>query len=249
MGSDWAGKCQFVMKITIINPDYGVTEEQRNARCKLLQKFVGPDVELSMLSLRGTRVEINSMCEAALAGPEIINLAVQAERNGADAVVLYCFSDPVIEACRERLAIPVVGGAQAACLFLPVIARQGVVVLANAERIPEKKLFLARTGLAPERIQNVEAIEKSGLDGWEQREQVFAELLKTGRRLIEDQQAQCLVLGCLAYLGLAPRLSDELGIPVIDPAAAAVSQAEALVRQGLRTSKKAYPVPAVWRNG
>ena len=52
-----------------------------------------------------------------------------------------------------------------------------------------------------------------------------------------------LSMGCLSFLGLAEPLSRELGIPVIDPAIGAVSLAESLVRQGLATSKVAYPKP------
>ena len=37
------------MKIRIINPDYGVGEKNMTQRCRILQQFVGPDVELSMV--------------------------------------------------------------------------------------------------------------------------------------------------------------------------------------------------------
>ena len=37
--------------------------------------------------------------------------------------------------------------------------------------------------------------------------------------------------------GQARRLSEVLGVPVIDGVAAAVGQAESLIRQGLRTSR------------
>ena len=76
------------MKIRIINPDYGVGEEAMAQRCSILQQFVGPDVELSMVCLTQTKVEIDSAADVVMAGPEILELAKQAEQDGCDAVVL-----------------------------------------------------------------------------------------------------------------------------------------------------------------
>lgn len=112
------------MKIFIINPDFGVTPEQMAARCHLLSVHVGPDVELHMECLVENHIEIDSALDAALAAPEIIKMAVRAESEGYDAVVLYCFSDPAVDACREVVSIPVVGGGQASCLLAPLVGRQ-----------------------------------------------------------------------------------------------------------------------------
>lgn len=109
------------MKIFIINPDFGVTPEQMAARCHLLSVHVGPDVELHMECLVENHIEIDSALDAA---PEIIKMAVRAESEGYDAVVLYCFSDPAVDACREVVSIPVVGGGQASCLLAPLVGRQ-----------------------------------------------------------------------------------------------------------------------------
>jgi Asp/Glu/hydantoin racemase len=43
---------------------------------------------------------------------------------------------------------------------------------------------------------------------------------------------------------LTPRLIRELGVPVIDPAVAALKLAETYVQMGLRTSKLAYEPPS-----
>ncbi len=47
----------------------------------------------------------------------------------------------------------------------------------------------------------------------------------------------------MAFLGVAEELSDELGVPVLNPARTALKTAEALVANGLTHSKKAFPVP------
>jgi allantoin racemase len=228
------------MEIRIINPDYGVTPKEKEDRCHVLQDYVGPDVKLSMVSPERTHVEIDSQTDIVLAGPELLELAKAAEQDHCDAVVLYCFSDPIVSACRENLSIPVVGGAQASLLLVPQIARHVGILLADKARIPEKKLWLSTLGLAPERISCISAIDFGGKSIWDHREEAFQELLRSGKELQEQANVECLILGCLSFLGMAGRLSDELGIPVIDAAVAAVSTAESLVRQGLKTSRVSY---------
>ena len=53
---------------------------------------------------------------------------------------------------------------------------------------------------------------------------------------------EAIVLGCLSFLGLAQPLAEMLGVPVIDPAIAAVCTAESTVHQNLLTSKISYPL-------
>ncbi len=221
------------MKIRIINPDYGVGEENMRQRCAMLQPYVGPDVELSMVCLTKTHVEIDSAADVVLAGPEILELAIAAEKEGCDAVVLYCFSDPAAEACKERLHIPVIGGAQASLLTVPLVGKKAGILLADRARIEEKELFVRTLGLAPERIGTVAAIDFHGRSIWDNREQAYQELKTAGEQLLQKQPLSCLVLGCLSFLGMAKPLSKELGVPVIDPAICAVCTAESLVRQEL----------------
>ena len=231
------------MKIFIINPDYGVTPEQMAERCRLLSVHVGPDVELHMECLTQNHIEIDSALDAALAAPEIISMAIRAEREGYDAVVLYCFSDPAVDACREVLSIPVVGGGQASCLLAPLVGRQAGLLLADTTRYAEKQLFVAGCGVDASRISAIGGIDARGVDLWAERERLLELLAQAGERLLRTSGVQVLLLGCLSFLGLAKPLSERLGVPVIDPAVAPVSLAESLVRQGLRTSRKAYPAP------
>ena len=81
------------------------------------------------------------------------------------------------------------------------------------------------------------------VDPWGERERAIDLLAEAGARLMEKSGVQVLILGCLSFLGLAEPISRRLGVPVIDAAVAAVSLAESLVRQGLTTSRRAYPAP------
>lgn len=230
------------MKILIINPDYGMTQEEMALRCRILEEYTAPDTQLAMVCPQNSGVELNSALDVVLAAPEIVQLAADGQNAGSDAVILYCFSDPVIDACREALRIPVIGGAQASCLAALNVCRSFGVILADEARLPEKKLFLRTLGVSPERIGQIAAVNLNGISPWADRETTFKKLLACGQKMIRETHTEAIVLGCLSFLGLAKPLSRVLGIPVIDPAVAAVTTAESIVRQRLFTSKVSYPL-------
>lgn len=230
------------MKILIINPDYGMTQEEMALRCRILEEYTAPDTQLAMVCPQNSGVELNSALDVVLAAPEIVQLAADGQNAGFDAVVLYCFSDPVIDACREALRIPVIGGAQASCLAALNVCRSFGVILADEARLPEKKLFLRTLGVSPERIVQIAAVNLNGISPWADRETTFKKLLACGQKMMRETHTEAIVLGCLSFLGLAEPLSRVLGIPVIDPAVAAVTTAESIVRQRLFTSKVSYPL-------
>lgn len=230
------------MKILIINPDYGMTQEEMALRCRILEEYTAPDTQLAMVCPQNSGVELNSALDVVLAAPEIVQLAADGQNAGFDAVVLYCFSDPVIDACREALRIPVIGGAQASCLAALNVCRSFGVILADEARLPEKKLFLRTLGVSPERIGQIAAINLNSISPWADRETTFKKLLACGQKMMRETHTEAIVLGCLSFLGLAEPLSRVLGIPVIDPAVAAVTTAESIVRQRLFTSKVSYPL-------
>lgn len=230
------------MKILIINPDYGMTQEEMALRCRILEEYTAPDTQLAMVCPQNSGVELNSALDVVLAAPEIVQLAADGQNAGFDAVVLYCFSDPVIDACREALRIPVIGGAQASCMAALNVCRSFGVILADEARLPEKKLFLRTLGVSPERIGQIAAVNLNGISPWADRETTFKKLLACGQKMMRETHTEAIVLGCLSFLGLAEPLSRMLGIPVIDPAVAAVTTAESIVRQRLFTSKVSYPL-------
>ena len=232
-----------MIRIKILNPDAGMTQADFALRCGILQEYVGPDVQLDMECITDSDLCLDSLYEAALIAPELIRRAMQAQADGYHAVVLYCFSDPALEACLEVLDIPVVGAGMAACQLVPFVSRQSGLLVMEPKRIPEKREYLTRRGYMPGDISAVHAVDMAGVNVWDSREQAIDRLCQGAQAMIEEQGVQAVILGCLSYLGVAGEMSERLGVPVIDAAVAGVSVAESLVRQGLRLSKKAYPRP------
>lgn len=230
------------MKIMLVNPDSGMTDAQFGQRLDMLARHVGPDVHLRMVCPTRTEVTVDSALDIAIAAPEIIQMAMAAEGEGYDAVVLYCFSDPAVDACREAVSIPVVGAGQASYMLAAQVSRQFGVIVADDARIPEKKLFYHQAGIMPERIAGFCAADMGGRALRDDIAFTLGRLAEAGRDL-KRRGAQAVVLGCLSMLGMAGAVQEAIGIPVIDSAVAPVVMAEALVRAGLQTSTCAYPRP------
>jgi allantoin racemase len=63
-------------------------------------------------------------------------------------------------------------------------------------------------------------------------------------KAINEDGADLIILGCTGMIGMAQELQKKLGIPVIDPTAAALKMAESIVDLGLSHSKLVYPKPS-----
>ena len=74
------------MKILIINPDYGMTQEEMALRCRILEEYTAPDTQLAMVCPQNSGVELNSALDVVLAAPEIVQLAADGQNAGFDAV-------------------------------------------------------------------------------------------------------------------------------------------------------------------
>lgn len=230
------------MRIRIINPDAGIDDEGLEMRCARLRQFVRPDTELTMVCPRGTNICIDSSLDVALDSPEIVELALAAQADGMDAVCLYCFSDPGLDACREALGIPVVGGAQASVLLASQLANSFSVLTTSLRRVSQKRVFVRTLGADPAKLASVRSVEIPPGSKME-REKMIDLLAAAVRKCVESDGADAVILGCLSFAAMGRELSSRAGVPVIDPAAAMVTTAESLVAQRLCHSKVSWPAP------
>lgn len=72
----------------------------------------------------------------------------------------------------------------------------------------------------------------------------LAALAQQGRKAVEEDGAECILLGCAGFVDFVDSLKEELGVPVLDGVMPAIKLAEAYVKMGVKTSKAntfAYP--------
>ncbi len=233
------------MRIKVINPDYGMTDEALRYRERLLSAIARPDTVIHMDGITDTEVEIDSATDVVLAGPEVVRRAIQAEKDGYDAVVLYCLSDPAVVACREAVRIPVIGGGQASMLVACALGYRFSLLTTSPWRTAEKVESVRTTGVDPTRLASVRSVTISLSDARQDIAATVRQLAAVGRQCVEADGAQVLILGCLSFAGMGPAVAEAVGVPVVDPAFAVINLAELLYAQGLSHSKVAYPYPPV----
>lgn len=157
-------------------------------------------------------------------------------RNAAkyDAFVIGCFYDSALREAREVSGIAIV---TAPCESSIAIASQlgnSFSVLTGASKpIPKMRENIRAYGLE-HRLKSMRPLDINVLDFQAQAERTLEAMLREGRKAVEEDHAEVVVLGCSAEVGFHQILQDKLGVPVIDSALAAFKYAEFLAELGQR---------------
>ena len=224
------------MKIKVIIPNSSITF--RESQVEQREKPTTPGVSIDIVCLPNGPESIESAYDEALAAPYIISEVEKAAKEGYDAVTLDCAMDTVVRAARESVKIPVISAGEASHLLALGLCRKYSIITvlhSTAEAIIEN---LNKEGLS-NRIASVRAAKIPVLE-LDNNEMVFDKICVQANLAIREDGAQAIVLGCTGMFWAAERLKRELGIPVIDPGAAAVKLAEVYVSMGLSSSSIAY---------
>ncbi len=189
-------------------------------------------IDAALAPFRGGK-GIEIVCRTARGGPRIVAsstdvdaaaVAVRARvsEESADVVIVACYADPGVEACREASRAPVLGIGR--CAGLTALARAdnfGVIAMSEAA-IPRHLRALRQSGLDRHLVAERAVVPRAELDA-------FARLKAAGEALRDIDGARAIVIGCAEFGGLRARLEEALGIPIIDPVGAAIGMAIAIV--------------------
>ena len=137
--------------------------------------------------------------------------------------MIACFSDPGIYSAREFTRKPVFGIAESGILSALSLGNKFGIIAILDRSIPRHIRYVRSLGLE-QRLAGDSAIG-IGVTGLSDEKETFARLLKVGEKLINDKGADTLILGCAGMARYRTSLQEALGVPVVDPAQAAVSQA------------------------
>ena len=162
----------------------------------------------------------------------VLPLADRIAAERADAYVIACYSDPGLHLARETVPDrPVLGIAESAYLAAIGLGQRFGVVAILDRSIPRHLRHLRQLGLI-DRLAGDRAlgIGVAGLSG----AGVVDRIAEVGRRLIDTDGADVLILGCAGMGRHRPAIEDRLGVPVVDPAQAAVARALSLLDLGYR---------------
>jgi allantoin racemase len=201
----------------------------------------GTGVDLRFRWLEDAGATIESEADVAAHAPETIAACREAERDGAEAVIIACFADPGLAAAREALAVPVVGEGEAGMHVANLLCDNYAVLATRVARIGPILRNARRAGLAT-KLGSVRpmGLTVAGLDA-----AAAAGVADVAAQAVELDGADGIVLSCL---GTDPAMSERVHallarrvgreVPVIDPAQAAFGLALSLVE--MRRRQAAY---------
>lgn len=231
------------MRLKVIIPNAGMQPETLRSRERMLKEVAMPDTQVSVDCIDRGPESIESNYDKVLAGSYIMEKVMAAQEQGFDAVIIYCGSDPAIEAARECVNIPVIGPGKIAMLLANDLAYNFSIISTLELSVPRDVEYVRMAGLDVTRLKSVRCLNMPVSNVRDDLEASYQALLAAGRKAVEEDGAHALVLKCLGMAGLGRRLQSDLGVPVIDTAFVTIKYAELLVTLGLSHSRKSYPTP------
>ncbi|MGH8431522.1 MAG: aspartate/glutamate racemase family protein, partial [Solimonas sp.] len=187
-----------------------------------LQKHAGTNTEIAVQSVPSGYASIESERDAVVVAPHIVAGLQRAEAEGAHAGIVGCFSDPAIDAVRETVKMPVVGPGQSA-ITLALQLGERYAILSPLDSGAKRAIPRLRAQGLAERLAGVRGVGVSVVDLARGGNDAWDRIVATGRRCIDEDGADVLVMGCAGMARYRDRLQRHVGLPVVEPSQAAVS--------------------------
>jgi len=206
-----------------------------------LRSLVSPGVEIGLVDNPDGPLCIESARDEIQALPGVARNLSAAADQGVDAGVLGCAGDPGYHSLRELVTFPLVGAGHTAIHMAALMGdRFSIYTPLDSTIAPTRKL-VEDTGLLLS-LASIRPINIPVLEIRTHPQEVFETLVTQGRRMVEEDGADCLILGCMsiAFQGFAETLGRRLGVSIIDPVAVSVTLAESLARIRLSHSPRFY---------
>ena len=205
---------------------------------ELIDEIVAPDVEVTIRDLPEAPVtSIMSAHDCDLAAPYNVQAAMQAERDGFDAITTGCLLDPGIEAMKEAVdKLVVVGDCEAVmhlgsllgrriCVLLPNKTTSGLITLTVFEDLVRKYGFR-------DKLVSVRGVQSTSLDFAAERDDLPGKMLEQARLAIREDRADVIVgYGSLTVIN---HLRMHMAVPVLESVQCTLSLATELVRHRSR---------------
>lgn len=197
---------------------------------ELMAAVKSPDTQVDVVSLNTAPLpdHLEYRTYEALIVADMVRLARMADVEGYDSMVIGCFYDPGLEDAREISGkTTVVAPCQASVQIAANLANRFSIIIGQEKWAVQMRERVTAYGYA----HNLASTQSIGIgvpDLQKDCDFTTARILEAGRRAIDEDNAEALILGCTCSFGLAEAVQRELGVPVIDPIIAAFTMAEFL---------------------
>ena len=188
-----------------------------------------PGTEVHVTSLKptdGAFTHIEYRSYEAVVSTGIVRAARAAAAEGFDALAIGCFYDTALHDAREVSGDMIVTAPCSASLEIAAsLANRFGIIVGRRKWVNRMNATVRDNGMA-ERLSGFYAVELGVNDFQTDHDVTERRLTAAGKKAIDEDYAEALILGCTLEIGFHGRLAQALGVPVIDPSIAALKRAE-----------------------
>ena len=219
--------------LLVINPN--TTQAMTDDIGRGARAAAGPDTVIDCVQPAAGPRSIEGFTDEVLAAYNLVD-TVAAARGRYDGIVVACYGDPAISACREVSDVPVVGIAEASFHMACLVAHKWSIVTVLPRVKPLLEEVVIRNGLE-RRCASIRPAPLTVLEIEEDLDRAKRMMVDEARIAIEQDGAEAILLGCAGLGPIDKAMQDELGVPVFDGTACAVKLSESLIAYGVTTAK------------
>ncbi len=215
------------LKIMFHNPVGTSNYDQVFADMTAAHKLPNTEVHVtSQPASHGAFTHIEYRAYEAVVTRGIVRAARAAAREGFDAFVIGCFYDTGLHDAREVSGDMVVTAPCAAsCEIAVSLANRFGVIVGRRKWVNQMQATIHEYGHA-HRLSGFHHVELGVNDFQTDHACTNRLLTEAGRRAVEQDYAEAIILGCTLEIGFYKEMEQALGVPVIDPSIAAFKRAE-----------------------
>jgi Asp/Glu/hydantoin racemase len=212
------------MRILMINPN--TTDAMTQRMLAAGQHAAASATELVAVTAARGVPYIATRAEAQIGGAIVLEMLAE-NRTGWDAAIIAAFGDPGLLAARELFSLPVIGVSEAAMLTACMLGRTFSIVTFSRTFGPWYRECVEMHGLTS-RLASIRMADRAFRSVVDVQEEHQDLLVSAANRAVAEDGADVVIFGGGPLAGLADKVKDRIDVPVVDPLAAAVKQAEAL---------------------
>lgn len=204
---------------------------------EMARNYKLPQTEVHVASIPDSAVSFTNIefrTYEAMVTQHIIRATRQAAKEGFDAFVIGCFYDTALHDAREISGEMIVTAPCAAsCEIAASISNRFGIIVGRRKWVHQMQSVVREHG-HNHLLSGFYHVELRVTEFQADHKETRRRLIEAGRRAIEQDFAEALVLGCTMGVGFYKEVETALGVPVIDSSIAALKRAEyaaALKRQ------------------
>ena len=223
------------MRILVIEP---IGSDKWNESDKeMFASNASPGTEVDVVSLSSGPLSIETRENFAEVLPLVVRKGLEVG-DEYDALIVNCFLDPGVDVLRSSIDKPVVGPCEASLAIAGLLGWRLAVVSISGGALPMIEERIRALGYGT-RLVSLRGIGIPVLKLEEDLEATKEAVKREAEEALREG-AEVIVLGCTGLAGISKDVEDEVGVPVIDPAIAALRMAEVLAGMELKQSRKRY---------